>query len=74
MTLLVSPAVERKMIWRAGVGEAVGRQIGRGHDVLHKLRDAQAGEGLDELLHVVGVRGKFFAGDLPVVGAVLVAG
>ena len=70
MTAFVSPAFERKIISALRRGEAVGRQIGRGRDVPHKFRDVQAGQRFDEQLDAAGVRGKFFAGDLPVVGAV----
>ena len=61
MTALVSPAAERKMIWRVGVGQSVGRQIRRGHNVLDEFSDAQAGEEFDELLHVFRVGREFFA-------------
>ena len=41
---VVSPAAERRVIWRAGVVKPVGGQIGRRHHVLDKFRDAQAGQ------------------------------
>ena len=54
--------------------EPVGGQIGRGHDVLDKFRDAQVGQGFDERLDVVGVHRKFFADDFPAVRALLLQG
>ena len=67
----MSPAVARRVICRAWRREAEALQIRRGDDILHKFRDAQAGEQFDECLDVLAVGGKFFAGHGPVVRAAL---